>query len=461
MDSMSRNKDPLPGGPKDYGRQERLIEEKRKIFLAKKAGMVPAVPVLNSSDSKTTNSAEKLPFANDGSFFQQFLQMKTPPSPEAPPPVQTPAPMSPPLPSSAPPDLHPPIPSPPPVKLKLAAVPHPNNLPAPIPIFQSNKSLRQTPSDSQEKVSDFELADRMARQLALSGEDAIKSFKREEYKRGPLHFLSDASHPANVYFNQKLLEYQQTDKRVVATDSAKVSTPRRKTRWSSENETVILPPTRTPAPLLSSSALSSQQQQQQREVQSVLNKIADSIRGRGRGRGRGVKRFTGPRFEYDSEEENETGTWEHKRRAVEMEKTRESAEILTELGKGKHHLSDYLPGDEYLRFMGEVEKAQSGDQLPNEDSDYKDNEIREDNIGYKMLQRAGWQEGQGLGAQQQGIVSPVNKGRSSLDTTGVGSNLTRDVTSNDDEFSLYRKRMMLAYKFRPNPLNNPRRPYYD
>jgi splicing factor 4 len=30
----------------------------------------------------------------------------------------------------------------------------------------------------------------------------------------------------------------------------------------------------------------------------------------------------------------------------------------------------------------------------------------------------------------------------------------------DDAFDSYRKRMMLAYKFRPNPLNNPRRSYY-
>ena len=444
---MSRNK--------DFDRQERLIEEKRKIFLAKKAGLIPPVAVLNYSNSnpkQTTNSTENLPFANDGSFFKQFLKMKTPSSPEAPLPIEPPIPMSPPLPSSLPPD------SPPPVILKLAAVPPPDQIAAPIPIFifQTEKAPRSTP-DSEEKVSDFELSDRMARQLAQAGEEATKSFKRDEYKHGPLHFLSDPSHPGTIYFNQKLLEYQRSDKRVLPPDSA-VSAPRRKTRWSSESETVGIPPDRKPVPLQPGSTLTPEQQRQ-REVQTVLNRIAESIRGKERGRGRGLKRFTGPRFEYDSEEENESGTWEHKRRAVEMEKTRDSAELLTELGKGKH-LSDYLPGEEYLRFMSEVETARSGDGA-NQDSDYKDNEIKEDNIGYKMLQRAGWQEGQGLGAQQQGIVAPVNKGRSSLDSTGIGSNVTRDIKPNDDEFSLYRKRMMLAYKFRPNPLNNPRRPYYD
>lgn len=44
------------------------------------------------------------------------------------------------------------------------------------------------------------------------------------------------------------------------------------------------------------------------------------------------------RYEYDSDEETEGGTWEHKRRLAEMEKTKEFAEQLTERGRGKHHL---------------------------------------------------------------------------------------------------------------------------
>ena len=464
---MSRNKDFVPRSePKDYDRQERLIEEKRKIFLAKKAGPIPPTPAPNISNSKpkqTTNSAEKLPFANDGSFYAQFLQMKTPASPEVPLPAHPPISIPSPVPSNLPSDARPlppsplPLPSPPPVKLKLAPTPQPDHLTAPMPIFLTEEAARKTRSETEEKVSEFELAERMARQLAQVGEEAIKSFKSKEYRQGPLQFLSDPSHPANVYFRQKLLEHQRNDKRVQPTaDSVAVSAPRRKTRWSSESDVVRPPPSLLSTPQQSGPD-QTPEQKRQLEVQTVLNKIADSIRGRGGG----MKRFTtGPRFEYDSEEENESGTWEHKRRAVEMEKTRESAEILTELGKGKHHLSDYLPGDEYLRFMTEVEKAKAGEQLTTED-DYKDNEIKQDNIGYKMLQRAGWQEGQGLGAQQQGITAPVNKGRSSLDVTGIGSDMTKDIKSNDDEFSLYRKRMMLAYKFRPNPLNNPRRPYYD
>jgi len=43
---------------------------------------------------------------------------------------------------------------------------------------------------------------------------------------------------------------------------------------------------------------------------------------------------------------------------------------------------------------------------------------------------------------------------------GVGVKDTHEVDQKDDEFDQYRKRMMLSYRFRPNPLNNPRRSYY-
>lgn len=64
---------------------------------------------------------------------------------------------------------------------------------------------------------------------------------------------------------------------------------------------------------------------------------------------------------------------------------------------------------------------------------------------------------------------------------GLGGNAAEEPNENDDEYDAYRKRMMLAYRFRPNPLvshnlyfsnfhlffiivfftqNNPRRAYY-
>ena len=102
-------------------------------------------------------------------------------------------------------------------------------------------------------------------------------------------------------------------------------------------------------------------------------------------------------------------------------------------------------------------------------SDYAKHKIDESNIGYQMLKNAGWTEGQGLGSNEDGITAPVDKytslivfreklhldnfrGKVSFDQTGVGMESTGDVSSSDDDFDAYRKRMMLAYRFRPNPL---------
>jgi hypothetical protein len=65
-----------------------------------------------------------------------------------------------------------------------------------------------------------------------------------------------------------------------------------------------------------------------------------------------------------------------------------------------------------------------------------------------------------------------------MDFFGLGQRTKpNDLKRDDDEFDMYRKRMQLAYKFRPNPMvlrlkkifnfkiiffpfkNNPRRPY--
>ena len=46
---------------------------------------------------------------------------------------------------------------------------------------------------------------------------------------------------------------------------------------------------------------------------------------------------------------------------------------------------------------------------PADFSDYKEHKITEDNVGFKMLQKAGWTEGAGLGATGEGITAPINK----------------------------------------------------
>ncbi len=48
------------------------------------------------------------------------------------------------------------------------------------------------------------------------------------------------------------------------------------------------------------------------------------------------------------------GTWEHKARRLEMEKTSNEALKLTEAGRGFHHIGDFLPPEELSKFITKV-----------------------------------------------------------------------------------------------------------
>lgn len=113
------------------------------------------------------------------------------------------------------------------------------------------------------------------------------------------------------------------------------------------------------------------------------------------------------KYEYDSDEDVSGGTWEHKLRTAEMVATQAWASALTKQSEGKHHIGDFLPPEELKKFMEQYE-AKKSNRLPDL-SDYKEYKLGEDNIGFQMLQKLGWKEGQGLGFAGSGIVDPVNK----------------------------------------------------
>ncbi|KAL4608062.1 SURP and G-patch domain-containing protein 1 [Arapaima gigas] len=263
---------------------------------------------------------------------------------------------------------------------------------------------------------------------------------------------------------------------------------KRKSRWGAEDDRVEIPPPTVVAPpepetpslsaqelrglgykkgkpvgLVGVTELSEDQKKQlkeQQEMQEMFDMIMKHKRAMQEMQMMWEKAVRDHQHEYDSDEEIDSreGTWEHRLRKMEMEKTREWAEQLTEMGKGKHFIGDFLPPEELEKFM-ETFKALKEGRDPDY-SEYKEFKLTVENIGFQMLMKMGWKEGEGLGSDGQGIKNPVNRGTTAVDGAGFGVDRPAELTGNDDEYDAFRKRMMLAYRFRPNPLNNPRRPYY-
>lgn len=132
--------------------------------------------------------------------------------------------------------------------------------------------------------------------------------------------------------------------------------------------------------------------------------------------------------------------------------------IFKDDGTRGHHMQDFIPQDELAKVL-----AKSGDVAAQEHAKRieEQSKIGSDNIGHKLLSKMGWKEGSGLGASSSGMAAPISAGGSSAqEKRGLGAKEHIHIEEGDDEFEQYRKRMMLGYKHRPNPLGNPRKNYY-
>lgn len=124
----------------------------------------------------------------------------------------------------------------------------------------------------------------------------------------------------------------------------------------------------------------------------------------------------------------------------------------TEDGTGKHHFNDFIPQDALAKFHRMAKGQKEAPQAA---------QIDMSNKGAQMMAKMGFSAGQGLGLAGTGMTSAVDAGMGNALKLGVGvAKETWEPTEGDDDFALYRKKMMLGYKHRPNPLNNPRTAYH-
>ncbi|KAF3969101.1 hypothetical protein CMV_007074 [Castanea mollissima] len=133
------------------------------------------------------------------------------------------------------------------------------------------------------------------------------------------------------------------------------------------------------------------------------------------------------------------------------------ASLQAASSKKGHHMGDYIPQEELEKFLAACNDA-AAQKAAKEAAERA--KIQADNVGHRLLSKMGWKEGEGLGSSKSGIADPIMAGNVKIDNLGVGAHNPGDVTPEDDIYEQYKKRMMLGYRYRPNPLNNPRKAYY-
>ncbi|KAL3622473.1 hypothetical protein CASFOL_033884 [Castilleja foliolosa] len=140
---------------------------------------------------------------------------------------------------------------------------------------------------------------------------------------------------------------------------------------------------------------------------------------------------------------------EEKRKPYKRSKDEMPPPASLEAPKKGHHMGDYIPTEELEKFLANCNDVSAQKAMKEYAAKAK---IQADNVGHRLLSKMGWKEGEGLGSSRSGIADPIMAGDVKKDNLGVGAHAPGEVTADDDIYEQYKKRMMLGYRHRPNPL---------
>lgn len=278
------------------------------------------------------------------------------------------------------------------------------------------------------------IADKLATFVAKNGRQIEHITRQKNPGDTPFKFLFDISCAEYKYYEYRLQEEEKALEQIRASQNVKNGGSSSSTASSSLRSYKHQPNYQTPAAALYNVS----------KVQSEAGRSGESS----------VPTDPLAMMEYYAKKAAEE---ERKRRPKQSHDEMPPPASLQASAKRGHHMGDFIPPEELEKFLASCNDA-AAQKAAKEAAERA--RIQADNIGHKLLSKMGWKEGEGVGGSRKGIANPITAGEVKTNNLGVGAHKPGEVTPDDDIYEQYKKRMMLGYRYRPNPLGNPRKAYY-
>eukprot|EP00884_Botryococcus_braunii_P010453 jgi/Botrbrau1/19409/Bobra.0338s0036.1 len=317
-----------------------------------------------------------------------------------------------------------------------------------------------TDANSLEDPEVLKVIEKLAEFVAKNGRSLEDLTRERNSEEGPFRFLFDRSCREYVYYDCRV---RAIEKELSVTERAddpqpprppqRPEAPARASRSEESRASRSQEPGRTPSV--------SQERDEKVPVNTVLGGVEDPVKQKAvaalqQGDSLAAMEAFARLAAKHEETRPEAEAKVHHLNETSFDRRRQLAVYKRDGSRG-HHMQDFIPPEELAKVLSKgkssVAKAQS-------EALEEASKIKEDNIGHRLLQKMGWKEGEGLGTRGDGIAAPIAASGSARDNLGLGAKAHGEIDEDDDEYQSYRKRMMLGYKHRPNPLGNPRKKYY-